>query len=120
VTNEDILEVKKLIASMRDDLNVIAGTTDVEKLIALVLEKVPRMLDNKIMIGLSNLIDYSALEELSVILTYAQMAQSRPEFKPKLVLTVTRKMPIVDAFWDRIDLAMLDKIAQALKEEATK
>jgi hypothetical protein len=34
MTNEEILEAEKLIAGMRNDLSLIAGTTDADKLAA--------------------------------------------------------------------------------------
>jgi hypothetical protein len=46
MTTQEIVEAEKLIAGMRDDLTVIAGTTDAEKLTALLLDKLPRMFDS--------------------------------------------------------------------------
>jgi hypothetical protein len=43
MTDQEILEAEKLIADTRNVLTVLTGTADVEKLIPLVLEKVPRM-----------------------------------------------------------------------------
>jgi hypothetical protein len=43
MTNE---EVQKLIAGMRDDLRLLAATTDVEKLVVLVEEKLLPMMQN--------------------------------------------------------------------------
>ena len=44
MTDQEILEAEKLIAGIRNDLTVLASTTDAEKLMALVLEKVERMM----------------------------------------------------------------------------
>jgi hypothetical protein len=43
MTNAEVLESQNLIADMRADLALVAGTTDIEKLVALIVEKGPGM-----------------------------------------------------------------------------
>jgi hypothetical protein len=130
VTNEEILEAEKLIAHMRNDLTVLTSTTNEEKLIVLLNEKVPRMVGSfwrlyrqnetlkKLPDGLLliryRLNVFMSTQDLSwfqnhvgVMLAIGEMAERRPDYKARLIETVAKNAPLVDA--------ILDKVAQIIR-----
>ncbi|HST31842.1 MAG TPA: hypothetical protein VLK27_13500 [Chthoniobacterales bacterium] len=128
VTKEEILEAEKVIAHIRNDLTVLTSTTDVEELGALVNERVPRMigsfhrlyrakeilrtLPDGRLLHLYRLNVFVSTQDLSrfqnglaVMMAMAEMAQRRPDYKPRLIESLNA--PIVDA--------ILDKVAQVIR-----
>jgi hypothetical protein len=112
MTDQEILEAEKLIADMRNDLALIAGTTDADKLAALVLEKAPHMVDSFTqVIQLGRVRDYQPMKmAMAEIFALADMAQRNPDYKAKLIDSVAKQVPIISSGFD--------KIAQALREKA--
>src|SRR5215471_18581970 len=113
MTDKEILEAQKFIADMRNVLTVLTGTTDADKLVAAVLEKVTPLFVRLGQFGVQRRIaifgpDISVwFQEVAVLLPLAEMAQHRPGFKAKLVDAVASNVPRADA--------ILDKSAQALR-----
>ena len=102
---------------MRADLSLIAGTTDAEKLTALVKEKALRMMcslgrlrrRHRKSTELVTVDEMSRFQNgLAVMMALAEMMERRPDYKAKLVAGVAEWAPRVDA--------ILDKIAKALIE----
>jgi hypothetical protein len=119
MTDQEILEAQTPIADMRNVLTVLTGTTDADKLIALVLEKVRPLLGDVYRVvqrmgavsGLDHLDDRFNYP-LSVLIATAEVVQREPEHKARLVDAVATNVPRIEA--------VLDKIAQALREKAPK
>ena len=102
---------------MRNVLTVLAGTTDTDKLVALVLEKVPRMFDSIYQLSRHQPMIFWSMSDcdtvnngLAAMQSVAEMAQRDPDRKAKLIDTVEKFAPRVDA--------ILDKIVQALGAKA--
>ena len=119
MTDKELLEAEKLIADMRNVLTVLAGTTDEEKLIALVLEEVPPLFDRFDWLGVQRRLaifgpEYISawFQEVAVLLAIAQLAQRNPNYKRKLVDLAATNAPRADA--------ILNKVEQALREMASK
>ena len=127
MTNEEILQAQKLVASMREDLSLIAGTTDdADKLAALIMEKFQSLYDRFSQLGrwgratFGSDSDFDSVNYgLATFLALAQMVQRSPDgvdpdtnesHKAALVRRVGVRAPLVDA--------TLDKTAQALKTAA--
>lgn len=85
MTDQEILDAEKLITGMRDDLALIASTTDAEKLTALILEKLPCIVSSfhKQFFGRFKLISGPDFEleffYLQAMLALAEMAQRDPD-----------------------------------------
>jgi len=113
MTDQEILEGQKLIASMRADWALIAGTTDTEKLIAMVLEKKARLDDDflrlveldqpwiRARLDVSYEID-SIQNAMLTITTYAQLAASRPDCRAELTKIVAEYVPAINSSLDRL------------------
>jgi hypothetical protein len=130
VTNEEILEAEKVIAHMRNDLTVLTSTTNEEKPIALLNEKVPLMIGGfwrlyrakeilktlpegrllhryRLNVFMSTQ-DLSRFQNhLAAMLAVGGMAQRRPDYKARLIEDVAKNATIVDA--------ILDKVAQVIR-----
>jgi hypothetical protein len=115
MTSEETLQAEKQIAEMRNVLTVLTGITDVDKLIALVLEKVRPLLGDVYRVvqrvgavsGLDHLDDRFNYP-LSVLIATAEVVQREPEHKARLVDAMATNVPRVQT--------ILDKIAQELKQ----
>ncbi len=116
MTNEEILEAEKLIAGIRNDLTVLTGTTDADKLVALAPEKADPMLRSFFQLQrrhrstvLVSVQDLSRFQNgLLIMMALAEMAERRPDYKMKLLDAVAKQAPIVEA--------ILDKTVQTLRE----
>jgi hypothetical protein len=115
MTDEETLDAEKLNADMRNVLTVLTGTTDADKLVDLVNEKLTSMFShlNELYVqhrsALMSGPDMDmANAGLGMIISTADMASLQSEYKARLIDTVAKWVPIVDA--------ALDKIAQALRE----
>jgi len=110
VTTEQIVEAQKAIADMRNVLTVLMDTTDVEKLAALVEEKVPLLIHNVYKIAFKEP-EIFRLEPYSMVeIPMLKVTFNRPD--EKLLNAVAKEVPAV--------IDVLDKMAQALRETATK
>jgi hypothetical protein len=120
MTDQEILEGQKLIASMRGDLSLIAGTTDIEKLIALVLEKKSRLDDDFLQLvelaqpwiraSLDVSHDMESIQNAIVtITTYAQLASSRPDCRAELTKAVTYWAPVVNSTLGKVEILVRPK-----------
>jgi hypothetical protein len=115
MTSEQILEAQKLVAGIKDDLSLIAGTTDPDKLYALVEEKREPLLGGKFY-PLGSLIKsvkslawnhILIMNELLPIMAYSGDIQRRSDHsKERLVEIVAEHAPFVKA--------ELDKMAEVL------
>lgn len=122
MTNEQIEEAQKLIASMRNHLAVLTGTTDANKLAALVLEKRLRILDGfkqlrgrvwrfaspKAVAEFQWTME-TVKEELYTIGALAHVAERNPDHKANLVEAVGKKVSSIDAHLDKIEHALSEK-----------
>jgi hypothetical protein len=120
MTEEEILEAQKLIADMKNALAVLASATDADKVIALVREKGPRVVDNFEELGQQlrpavfdeNPETLKGLESMAMwiveIMSLTKSAVDLPDDKAKLVARWAEYAPRI--------MSGLDKIAQALKE----
>jgi hypothetical protein len=116
----EILEAQKLIADMKNILVVLAGATDADKLIALVREKGPRMVDKFEELGQQfrpTIFEESpetlkGMESMAIwivaIMSLSKRAVDLPDDKAKLVARVAEYAPRI--------MSGLDKVAQALNE----
>jgi hypothetical protein len=114
MTSQEILEAQSLIAGIRDDLSLIASTTDVERLIPLVLEKTEHIRLSFLQFVSSHPSILNGVEDPDVaqsgwmaMKAYAELAQDRPEHKAHLFDNVSKLAHRIEA--------ILDKIEQALK-----
>jgi hypothetical protein len=120
MTKEEILKAEMRIAEMKNDLAVLTGTTDADKLIALVREKGPRMVDNFEELGQQlrpAVFDESpetlkGMESMAMwivtIMSLTKSAVDFPDDKAKLVARWAEYAPRI--------MSGLDKVAQALNE----
>jgi hypothetical protein len=110
MTNEQILEVEKLIADIRVDLALI-GTTDADKSAALALKmlrSVDRVLRH-IPMAIVSAPDRDVFYNPAIILlAAAEMAERSSDYEAKLVDAVAKQVPLAEA--------NLDKLAQLLKD----
>src|SRR5947207_1658959 len=109
MTNEQILEAENLLADIKNELSLIGGTTDVEKLLALVLGKMPHMVKSFLQLSrqrpeLSGVDDVRKVSDwktvnnaLTVILAIGEMAERRPVYREKLSGIVAREASAVDS-----------------------
>jgi hypothetical protein len=122
MTTPEIVGAEKAIAGLRNDLALIAaGTTGADKLPALVLEKVERIMFDSLPRVLRQIPttivsgpdrDWWFNYPMIKLFAHAEMAQRRPDWTVKLLNAVAKEVPLVEA--------NLDKLAQALREKATK
>ena len=113
--SDQALEAGKLIAGMRDDLRLLAATTDVEKLAALVEEKLLPMMQNFFPLVrqrpevFGEVWVYGELVEMPLtrLFVVATSSQSNPRFQERLLNAVAKEVPIVDS--------TMEQIVQALK-----
>jgi hypothetical protein len=121
MTNQEILEAQKLIVGMRAYLSRIAETTDVEKLLILLNEKGDELLIDSFaqlvryqppLFESESAPDYVTMRDALVSICGWAHATVKDSGKgSELVGVVEKSAPLVNA--------ILDKIAQALKKQAT-
>jgi hypothetical protein len=129
MTQDQVLETHRVMAAIRDDLRLIEGTTDAEKLAGIAKEKTLHMID-----GLGQLArllwstvpqprtpgDWSGSGragsiskvigaiEMGMIQIYAptEMLERRPEYKAKLVEAVAKHVPRIRSALDEVNLLL--------------
>ena len=118
MTDQEILEAEKVIVGLKNDLTVIAGTTDAEKLVTLVRDNGRRMRDSFAQLIHHTPMIFGSISDYDTVLIGLLVLWSIPDQatrsvpKAKLLSEVAQYAPRVDA--------VLVKTAQTLSEIASK
>ena len=115
MTRQEILEAEKLITGMRDDLTAMASTTDEDKLVNLVRDKVPPMGTNTFCqlvkhlessFGHDFIFQKVADRDLTLLGLLLCDASSGDEYKKTLVARVAKYVPEIIADLNEISFKL--------------
>jgi hypothetical protein len=119
VTNDEILKARQLIADLRNILFDFLGVTDAEKLLTLVPDKIPWILDRVERFNAPPIIAVFGPEDFEVwyrdivvVSALAEMAKRRHDYSAKLVEFASKKLP--NAFM------VLERVASELANQSLK